>query len=74
MAKFNAFIKGSKGDQKRDSGGRFTSSRRYGETVTVQAPTRAQGKKKVEDTILPGERIVYIGPGEKGHKIPPARG
>lgn len=69
MKKFTAFITGR---ESRIVRGRIGQA--YHEPVTVQAKDRNQARMAVEAVKLPGERVVYIGPGENGHEIPPARG
>ena len=59
--KFTAMITGRNGNRHKD-------------TVNVEAPNRALAKSAVKNSLLDGERIVYIGPGDKGEPIQPPRG
>jgi hypothetical protein len=61
MGKFTAMISGKNGERHKD-------------TVNVEAPNRDRAKSAVRNSLLNGERIVYIGPGDKGDVIQPPRG
>jgi hypothetical protein len=61
VGKFTALITGKNGDRHKD-------------TVNVEAPNRDLARSAVKNSLLPGERIVYIGPGDQGTKIQPPRG
>lgn len=75
MGKFSGLITGRENKIVRGRVGQA-----YHSPVTVEAPDRNRAKDNLKSTLLSGERLVYVGPGDKvgptynNHEIPPARG